>query len=350
MLPFYSLLPEELEAWLKGRGEASFRAGQIMNWVYQQRVVDWGAMTNLPASLRSALAEWATLAPLSEVSREESGDGETMKFLFALPDGKRVESVLIMSPDRRTVCVSSQVGCPARCAFCASGKKGLIRNLSAGEIVAQIFHIDHFLRQGEERVSHLVFMGMGEPLENFDAVLRSIQILNHPDLFNFSQRRITLSTVGVIPGIDRLTASNLKVNLALSLHAPSQALRQKLIPYAKKYPLKELLEAVDRYQLRAGRDVTYEYTLMAGINDAKEHADELAILLLRRQATVNIIPYNPVPGLRLKRPSGEAIEAFRAVLTRHGIVNTCRYTKGVDIAAACGQLALREEGSLPMAS
>jgi 23S rRNA (adenine2503-C2)-methyltransferase len=254
-----------------------------------------------------------------------------------------VESVLILSGGRRTVCVSCQVGCPARCAFCASGKEGLKRNLSAGEIVEQVLHIDRHLKEKGERVCHIVFMGMGEPMENYDAVVKAIQILNAPWGLNISQRRITVSTVGVVEGIQRLAKEELKVNLVLSLHAPNQHIRKKIIPYARKYPLEEILIAMDEYSVATKRDITYEYTLLSGINDRAEHAEELARLLKGKQCTVNLIPYNPVDGLRLQRPQRDEIESFRAILEEAGINTTWRYTKGKDIAAACGQLALQKE-------
>jgi 23S rRNA (adenine2503-C2)-methyltransferase len=265
---------------------------------------------------------------------------ETIKFLWELADGKKVESVLIYSFERRTVCLSSQVGCPARCAFCASGREGLIRSLSTAEIVEQMLHIDRFLKEKGERVCHLVYMGMGEPLENYDAVMRSVQIANDKSAFHISQRRITISTVGIVPGIRRLAQEDLGVNLALSLHAPNQHLRKKIIPFSRKYPLEEILMAMDEYATQVKRDITYEYTLIANINDQEEHARELVQLLKRKQCTVNLIPYNPILGVKLERPDQQAVHRFREILEAGGICTTWRYTKGDDIAAACGQLAL----------
>ena len=260
-----------------------------------------------------------------------------------------VESVLICSKERRTVCVSSQVGCPARCAFCASGKEGLLRNLNAAEIFEQVYQTDLFLHQKGERVSHVVFMGMGEPFENYDNVLKAIFLLNDPLRLNISQRRITVSTVGVVEGIRRFMKEDLNVNLVLSLHAPNQHIRKKIIPYSRKYPLEDILSAMVAFSRESKRDITYEYTLIEGINDKPEHAEELAALLQGQQCTVNLIPYNPVPGLSLKRPEKEAIEEFRRILISNEIVTTWRYTKGKDIAAACGQLALKENTSSPLA-
>jgi 23S rRNA (adenine2503-C2)-methyltransferase len=330
---------DELSEWV---GKPTFRVRQILEWVYGKRVWDAEAMTNLSKELRDRIEEKFSFRSLEKVRVQDSGDGETFKFLWKLGDGKLVESVLICSGERRTVCVSSQVGCPAKCAFCASGKKGFFRNLDVGEIVEQVVQIDDHLKERGERVSHIVFMGMGEPLKNYENVIKTVRILIDPLQMGLSQRRITVSTVGVIEGIERMKEEGLKVNLVLSLHAPNQQIRKKVIPYARQYPLEDLLAAMDGYARKTGRDVTYEYILMAGLNDAPEHAEELAELLGRRQCTVNLIPYNPVPGLRLERPERGAVEAFRKVLSRKGMNHTCRYTKGDDIAAACGQLALLE--------
>lgn len=332
---------EELKAWMAENGEKPFRAKQIFDSIYTSGAASFDAMTTLGKDLRTKLSASFQFPAIKQARFLQSEDGETEKFLWELADGKKVESVLILSGDRRTVCVSAQVGCPARCAFCASGKQGLMRNLSVGEIVEQVFHIDRYLKQKGERVSHLVFMGMGEPMENYEAVVKAIRIFCSPDAFNISQRRVTVSTVGVVEGILRLAEEELKVNLVLSLHAPNQHIRKKIIPYARKYPLEEVLLAMDRYSQLTKRDITYEYTLLAGINDAIEQAEELAELVKGKQCTVNLIPYNPVDGLNLARPEKEAIIAFRSVLEEKGINTTWRYTKGKDIAAACGQLALQ---------
>jgi 23S rRNA (adenine2503-C2)-methyltransferase len=297
-------------------------------------------MTDLNKTLRAKLKEKFSLSSLIQRNIQESKDEETTKFLWELSDGKLVESVLICSKERRTVCVSSQVGCPARCAFCASGKEGLVRNLTASEIFEQVYQIDHFLSLKGERVSHVVFMGMGEPFENYDNVLKAIHLLNDSLRLNLSQRRITVSTVGVVDGIRRFMKESLKVNLVLSLHAPNQHIRKKIIPYARKYSLEDIISAMVVFAKESKRDITYEYTLIEGINDLPEHAEELGVLLKGQQCTVNLIPYNPVPGLQLKRPKKEVIEEFRRILTSYEVVTTWRYTKGKDIAAACGQLAL----------
>lgn len=324
------------------KGLRAFHADQIMQWVYVRRQHNFGEMTNLDKGLRLWLSQTFNFPVLQKVKEVRSTDGQTVKFLWKLQDQKLVESVLIYAENRRTVCVSSQVGCPARCAFCASGKEGLMRNLTVAEIVEQVLHIDAYLASKGDRVTHIVYMGMGEPLENYENVVASLKIFNHPKLLNFSLRRITVSTVGVIEGICRLSEEGLKVNLVLSLHAPNQHLRKKIIPYARKYELSAILRAMDDYAAATGRDITFEYTLLEGINDQPQHAKELALLVRERQCAVNLIPYNPVSGLKLRRPGREAIEAFRQVLEKEKIVHTCRYTKGDDIAAACGQLALQK--------
>lgn len=334
---------EELSLWMSENGEKSFRASQIFDWIYQKGATDWETMTDLSKALRLKLPEYFHIHSLQLIRTLDSQDGETTKYLWQLSDGRRVESVLIRAPDRRTVCVSSQVGCPARCAFCASGKEGLIRNLTAAEIVEQVYLIDRSLKEKGERVSHVVYMGMGEPLENYDEVVKSIRLLSDAKRLNLSERRITVSTVGLVEEIMRLADEELKVNLVLSLHAPNQHVRKKIIPYARKYALGDILVAMLHYAQKTKRDITYEYTLMAGINCKKEHAEELAALLRGQQCTVNLIPYNPVEGLNLKRPQKEIIENFRSILEASGIPTTWRYTKGKDIAAACGQLAMQKE-------
>lgn len=345
MFDFCDMTCEDLADWLKDQGEKPFHAQQIFDWVYTKGIMDWEHMTNLAKELRQKMAQNFHFPIIELVRVQPSTDLETYKFLWKMRAGSFVESVLICSGDRRTVCVSSQVGCPAKCAFCASGRQGFMRNLRPSEIVEQIVHINRWLAQKGERVSHVVYMGMGEPFKNYDAVVKSIRLISDPKTLNISQRRITVSTVGVVEGIKRLTTEDLKVSLVLSLHAPNQKIRLKIIPYARKYPLEDIMEAMDEYAAKTKRDITYEYTLIAGINDHPDHAYELSHLLHGKQCTVNLIPYNPVPGVRLDRPDKKAIKLFRSVLFGARVVNTCRYTKGDDIAAACGQLALQERTS-----
>jgi 23S rRNA (adenine2503-C2)-methyltransferase len=348
-MKFHPLSLEDLAAWCESQGEKPFRAKQIWDWVYQRGVDNWDLMTNLSSSFRAVLRQNIELHSFSLEKIEESKDGQTLKYLWKLEDGKLVESVLIGAPGRKTVCVSSQVGCPARCAFCASGKEGLIRNLTAAEIFEQVYQIQIRLQKQGEKVTHIVFMGMGEPLENYDEVVLAIRMLCDEKRLHFSERRITVSTVGVVEGIEKLADEQIKVNLVLSLHAPNQHIRKKIIPYARKYDLSLVLQAMRSYGLSTKRDITYEYTLLAGINDQKEHALELANLVRQDACTVNLIPYNRVEGLHLQRPEKEQIEEFRQILEDEGIVTTWRYTKGKDIAAACGQLALQKSENSPLA-
>jgi len=339
----YNLTEAELSDWLKEHREKPFHAKQIFEWLFQKKVESWDQMSNLSKELRQKLSQAFYLHSLKLKKVVDSSDGETTKFLWELIDGNLVESVLIRAPDRRTVCVSSQVGCPARCAFCASGKKGLMRNLEPAEILEQIILIDHYLSKVGEKVCHIVFMGMGEPFENYDNVLRSIRCIIDPKGLGISQRKVTVSTVGIVEQIVRFAEEDLSVHLVLSLHAPNQELRKKIIPYARKSLLPDLLDAILYFAQKSGRDITYEYTLMEGLNDQPQHAEELAKLVKGHPCTVNLIPYNPVEGLRLNRPSKESIEQFREILINAKIPTTWRYTKGKDIAAACGQLALVEK-------
>lgn len=343
MTDYTDLDHETLAAWLREQGEKEFRAGQILEWIYQKGVLDWNEMSNLSKPLREKLSDQIKMPVLSPAKMVESEDLETFKFLWRLSDGNFIESVLICSGARRTVCVSSQVGCPAKCAFCASGQQGFFRNLRPAEILEQVLRINQWLAKKNERVSHVVFMGMGEPLKNYESVIKTIHFLSDPRYLNISQRRITVSTVGITEGIKRLSQEGLRVSLVLSLHAPNQHIRKKIIPYARKYPLEEILEAMDEYAEKTKRDITYEYVLLAGINDHPDHAQELAHLLKGKQCTVNLIPYNPIPGVKLNRPEKKAIKQFRSVLYGCGIVNTCRFLKGGDIKAACGQLAMQEK-------
>lgn len=337
----FGLLPDEVRQRVEKFSLPRFRADQLLKWVFQRGCADWDSMSNIGPTDSAQLSQLFRLSQLRQVTTQDAGDHETTKFLFELSDGYRVESVLIRAPHRRTVCVSSQVGCPARCAFCASGRQGLLRNLTSAEITEQVWQIERWLSLREEHVSHIVYMGMGEPLANYDAVVQSIRCLTHPDLMGFSPRRITVSTVGVLEAIPQLAKEDLGVQLVLSLHAPTQELRQRIIPYARKVPLDLLLEAIWSYSRYTKRDPTFEYTLLAGINDQPEHAYALVKLLSNRRGAINLIPYNPVLGLRLQRPSINAIEEFRDILEQGGLIVTCRTTKGDDIAAACGQLALQ---------
>jgi len=335
---------QRLEEVILKNNYSNYRFKQAKKQVFQRLVSAWSEASDLPEELRELLGDKVKISDLLFVEQKESVVKDTIKALFKTGDNYFVETVLMKHDrNRRTVCVSSQVGCRSKCSFCASGKHGLRRNLTTAEIVEQVIHINHALLEKGEQVTHIVYMGMGEPLDNYDAVVKSIKILTSKEMLNISLRRITVSTVGIIEGIRRLMDEDLKVNLVLSLHAPNQRIRQRLIPYARKNPLEEVLLALEFYSKKTKRDITFEYTLFKGINDGEHHAKELVALLKRKQCSVNLIPYNPVDGVKFERPERKVIQNFRKVLFEGSVHNTWRYTKGKDIAAACGQLALRSE-------
>ncbi|MDO8684324.1 MAG: 23S rRNA (adenine(2503)-C(2))-methyltransferase RlmN [Armatimonadota bacterium] len=310
----------------------AFRGKQIAGWLYKKGVSHIDEMANLPKSLISKLNETATLSRSRIVAETTASDG-VRKFLLELADGERIESVLLPYSDRLTACVSTQVGCAAGCAFCASAGLGLIRNLSAGEIVDQILTLQ---AQSGERITNVVYMGVGEPLLNYGNVVKSVRLLNEE--VGISARQITVSTIGVIPRILKLAEEKLQITLAVSLHAPDDELRGNLIPLAGKYPLRELLRACRAYSETTGRRVTIEYMLLAGVNDSPHQAQRLVSLLKGMLCNVNLIPYNPVPNLAYKRPETKRVTAFREVLEQAGITVTQRFERGDNIAAACGQL------------
>jgi 23S rRNA (adenine2503-C2)-methyltransferase len=352
----------QLRAWLVERGEAGFRAKQIYSWLYQHLVTDFAAMRNLPKALRERLAEEACIGPLVVRSEQHSKDDRTRKILLELEDGKLVESVLMLYPplgessERATVCVSSQAGCAFGCTFCATGQMGFDRHLSAGEIVAQVLYFARELRAAPwtarglpgskpiDHITNIVLMGMGEPLHNYENVLQALRILNSPDGFHLGARHMTVSTVGLVPAIRKLSQEQLQVNLAISLHAPTDELRTTTMPINRKYPLKELLAACQDYIATTRRQVTFEYVLLAGINDTPAYAHKLGELLapLHQFAHVNCIPVNATTAA-YRPPDGQAIRAFRTILQEHGVSNTVRAERGDDIAAACGQLRTRFE-------
>ncbi len=347
----------ELQQWLAERKQPGFRAKQIYKWIHQKLVSDFSEMTDLPQNLRQMLDEQAILGPSIIQSELRSKDDRTRKILLELKDGRLIESALMLYPPlgentaRATICASSQAGCALGCTFCATGQMGFDRHLSAGEIIAQILYYARELKSapwaaaglpGSKPINHitnLVMMGMGEPMHNYDAVLKALRILNSPDGFNLGARHITISTAGLVPGIRRLAEENLQVNLAISLHAPTDELRSKTMPVNRKYPIAALLAAVQDYIAATNRQVTFEYVLIAGVNDLPEHAHQLGALLapLGGLAHVNCIPVNATSADY--HPSGpEAIRTFRQILQRHGVSNSVRAERGDDIAAACGQL------------
>jgi 23S rRNA (adenine2503-C2)-methyltransferase len=326
----------ELKLWLSEHDQPAFRAKQIIHWVFQRRVTDFDQMSDLPKSLREQLKESFRVLVTSQVAAVESSDG-TNKLLVSLPDGGEVECVLLRDGTRRSICVSSQVGCAMGCVFCASGLDGVDRNLTAGEILEQMLLLQSRLAEGE-RLSHIVMMGMGEPLANLDRVLAALDVARSSDGLGISPRRITISTVGLPPSIDRLAKSGVPYNLAVSLHAPNDQLRSELVPVNKKIGIDAVLDAADRYFDSSGRRLTFEYVLLGGVNDSDENARQLAGLLRNRTVLLNVIPYNPVEGLPYVTPSKASIANFRQILEGGGVNVKFRQRKGSDIDAACGQL------------
>jgi 23S rRNA (adenine2503-C2)-methyltransferase len=326
----------KLSEWLARQNQPAFRATQINSWIFEGRVDQFDQMSNLPQSLRKLLSDRYQIFSTQIVRHSTSDDG-TEKLLLQLHDGGVIECVLLRDKHRRTICVSSQVGCAMGCVFCASGLDGVERSLTAGEILEQMLLLQRLL-PAEERLSHIVMMGMGEPLANLDNVLQALKYANAEDGLGISHRRITISTVGLPAAIRRLTQQDCKYQLALSLHAPNDELRNQLVPVNDKIGIEALLSAVDYYFNNTGRKLTFEYVLLKGINDSESHAAELVSLLKPRTALLNVIPYNPVAGLPYETPSRETIQKFRKVLEDGGIEIRFRQRKGDKINAACGQL------------
>jgi 23S rRNA (adenine2503-C2)-methyltransferase len=344
MTNLLGLFPEELEALLAEHHQPPYRARQLFAWLHQRSQLDPERMTDLPASLRAWLQARVRDDLSEEVRRLHSVDGLTVKLLLRLHDGQLIEAVEMNTlpaetiGGRRTVCVSTQAGCALGCVFCVTGQFGFARNLDAGEIVEQVLRCN---RQGR-KVTNIVFMGMGEPLANYSSTLRAIRLLTHPEGLRLGARRITLSTVGLAPRIRQLATERLQIGLAISLHAPNDELRSRLMPVNQRWPIAEVLEAAEQYTSTTGRRISYEYTLMAGVNDSDELADELAALLRGRLCHVNLIPLNPSEDAALHAPSTTRALAFERRLRAAGIAATIRVNRGRDIQAACGQLRLAE--------
>jgi 23S rRNA (adenine2503-C2)-methyltransferase len=336
----------ELAEWCGLRGEASFRADQIRRWIFGKRVADFEQMHDLSKPLRVALTEDFRLFA-SEIVRHQVASDRTEKLLLRLEDGSHIECVLMREPDRRTVCVSTQVGCAMGCVFCASGLLGLKRNLSVGEILEQVLRLDRLLGPGE-RITNVVVMGIGEPLANLRALLPAMETLNEKGGLGLGARRITISSVGLPEKIRELSRYGKPFNLAVSLHASNDELRNRLVPVNQRIGIAAILEATDGYFRETGRRVTFEYVLLGGLNDTAEHARELANLLAGRGAHVNLIPMNAISELPYADPSHERTAAFVDILTQAGIAATVRKRKGADIDAACGQLRLAEEQGSPV--
>lgn len=328
----------ELKEFITGWGEPAYRAEQIETWLYKRYVNDVSEMSNLPKSLRQRLAGEYLLDPLRLVVSLDSSDGNTRKALFALPDGREIEAVLMRYDKRQTLCISTQAGCAMACPFCATGQMGFMRNLTAGEIMAQILYYARQLDREGKRVSNIVFMGMGEPLANYAETWRAIRRLNDRAGFNLGARHMTLSTVGLVPAIRRMSKEPEQVGLAVSLHAPTDELRNKIVPINRRYPLAMLMQAIRDYSDITRRRVTFEYALMANLNDSDAHAAQFAALVQGLLCHINLIPLNPTPGSPWSGSSDERVYAFRDRLQAAGIPTTVRLRRGIDIAAGCGQL------------
>ncbi|MGE5612027.1 MAG: 23S rRNA (adenine(2503)-C(2))-methyltransferase RlmN [Bacillota bacterium] len=344
-LRIFDLGSESLLNALCAWGWPPFRAQQVLDWVYCKYVTDPEQMSNLSKQDRQALQQRIAFAD-AVVTREQISTDGTIKLLLTWPDGRAAETVMIPDNDRYTACVSSQVGCPVGCRFCASGVNGLQGNLSPGQIVEQIFMLNKMLHSKGGRITNIVFMGMGEPLANYANVTAAVRILHDPKGFDMGARRITISTVGVPNRIRNLADEKLPVNLALSLHAPNETLRRQLIPWAEHFALNDILDALRYYFDRTGREITLEYILLAGVNDRPHHARELAKLCGTLRANVNLIRYNQVPGLPFQRPESADVMHFQEVLQKAGVNAHVRKSRGRDIDAACGQLRRREAQQL----
>lgn len=319
-------------------GEPAYRADQLCQWIYQKKIFDVNRMTNLSKPLREGLVDKLYVQPPFSAKVQTSQD-KTVKFLWRFLDGNEVESVLMDHGNHHTACLSTQVGCPLRCDFCATGRQGFVRNLTAGEIVAHFLAMEAWLGQD---IKNAVFMGMGEPLLNWDNLKKAIEILNHPKMRGMGIRRMTISTAGVAPGILALAESGLDVGLSVSIHAPNDEIRSRLMPVNDRYPMGQVIDALKVYQKKTGSRITVEYVMLKKVNDETEHAYELAALLSDLDVYVNLIPYNPVIE-RYSRPSASRVAPFAAILRKLGLEVDVRKEKGADIDAACGQLRGRSE-------
>jgi 23S rRNA (adenine2503-C2)-methyltransferase len=332
---------DDLEAHIVEMGQKPFHARQLMRWIYQRGVTDFESMTDLSKALRQSLTASSVLEMPNVLSQHDSKDG-TIKWLFESGSGQAVEAVFIPEPARGTLCISSQVGCALDCSFCATGAQGFNRNLSAAEIVAQVWHANQTLPRrsnGAYAITNVVFMGMGEPLANYRNLVAAIKLLLSDLAYGLSRRKVTVSTSGIVPHVERL-GDECNVALAVSLHAPGNALRDQLVPINKIHPIEELLDACWRYAAKhANRFITFEYVMLRDVNDSLQHASELAQLLHGKPAKVNLIPFNPFEGNEFSRSTAETIRQFQAKLRDRGLVATTRKTRGGDIDAACGQLA-----------
>ncbi len=341
------LLPEELIELLKALGQPSYRAEQLIRWIYVRFVDDFSVMTDLSSETRQMLQEYCVIPSLGLELQKHSEQQDTDKFLFRLGDGSFVESVRMrylehLGPGRVAICISSQVGCAMACSFCASGLDGLKRNLATWEIADQILQIQKFVAPQGERVANVVYMGIGEPFHNYDNVLRSIRLANIQEGLGIGMRHLCISTSGLVPQIRQLTAEKLPIRLAISLHAPNDVLRNEIMPVNRRWPIQELLAACRDYQAATARRITFEYVLLDEVNDSTQEAEQLGQLLQGFHALVNLIPWNPVKGAGFSRSRPARIRAFQQVVEGYGHKCTVRQEKGADIDAACGQLRLQE--------
>jgi 23S rRNA (adenine2503-C2)-methyltransferase len=341
MYSFFDLSFEQLEQQLTAWGEPKYRALQIWQGVYRDLAAGPGAISTIPRGLRERLGAELSFGSLTRRVEARSSDGQTRKYLFQLAGGREIETVLMGYASRRTTCISTQAGCAMGCVFCATGQMGFRRNLSAGEIVEQVLWFARELKADDDRLTNIVVMGMGEPFHNYEATMQSVDRLNDPRGFNFGARRITISTVGLAPMIERFAAEKRQVNLAVSLHAATDDLRGELLPINRKYPLARLFAAVRRYYEVTRRRVTFEWALIEGKNDTPEQARALASWVKGLPCHVNVIPLNPTRDYAGRATSRERAAAFKAALESHGIPCTIRVRRGLDINAGCGQLAVR---------
>ena len=327
---------KELEDFVLSLGHKKFHAKQIYNWIWKRGVTDFGEMTNLSRELRAALVESATVSFPDVVQHDVSEDG-TQKFVLRLADGRQIESVFIPDTPKQTFCVSTQVGCAMGCAFCLTGKMGLIRHLTAAEIAGQV----RLLARSTDLLDksfNIVLMGMGEPLQNYDHTMKALRMLNDKEGFDMHPKRVTLSTVGLVPMMDRLAQEDLMPNLAVSLHAATEETRLAIVPPTKKYSLHDIIEACKRFPLSKRRRIMFEYVMLAGVNDSNEDARKLVKVLAGVKAKVNLLPLNAAPGIPFERPSDERVNAFAKILADRGLMVSVRKSRGRDIRAACGQL------------
>ncbi|PID55683.1 23S rRNA (adenine(2503)-C(2))-methyltransferase RlmN [candidate division KSB3 bacterium] len=330
--------PSEMQAFVEASGQPRYRTKQLLEWLYRSKVASYDEMTNLPKAWRKDLARKADVNPFPSFSVQESSDS-TRKYLFTLRDGQAIESVCIPMKEHFTLCLSTQVGCALHCAFCLTGKLGFRRNLQAGEILGQILAVQRELPETESRISNIVFMGMGEALLNYDETVKAIRLMLSEQGLNFSNRRITLSTAGLVPELQRLGQEDFHINLAISLNAPDNELRSQLMPINTRYPLEQLLNACREYPLPERRRITFEYILLDRINDSLDHADRLAHQLRGIRCKINLIPYNAGSATYFRASEEAKILAFQAQLLHHGYATFIRASKGADISAACGQLS-----------